>query len=996
MTRSLALVGLLALGGLLLAIADVAAEEEAAERGSVVGTVVAGGAGTPARLEVFRLGDFDALIGIGDQIERGPRIMPNRLAVTWGVVEGEPIRVLQADAHGKFAIDSLQTGGYVIWARDAKGRTGGRTFTLKVADAREEVTVSLSMGAREVTARVLLRENEPFRGHVVLLRSDQYGDRWKLGRYRTDASGRFVARGVPESDLQLVLVRGDDLAAMSPQYPWPGPERIEWVVAPGEAREISGRVVSDTDGKAIQGAIVEAASQGRNRRLLAVTAKTGADGRFLLRIAGAARGVLAFAPGFDLGVTQLRSGGDAGTVRLAKLHPLRGRVVKKGTTEALAGVRVIAYKLKPRGPRRLSVLTDREGRFSFDGLVASEWMVFAVGNGWVSDGVWDVAWRSYNPFALTLGEGETQDVTLEVVPSGQLEGRVVDGAGKPVPGAVVEPELMSTPASDQRPMWAFATSRLVATKKDGTYRHEDLLPGGAYKFRVTAPRFPRLTTPTVVVKPGSGNKPLRLTLQNDRFLRVRVVDETTNQPVAGAHVQPVIVQRWDPSRLFTADLAGPQGATGEDGLVRLGPLLEGRLGVEVDAPEHEHLRDPVEVPEECTGPNAKPFVVKLEPGKAVAGVLRLPKSMSGAGFLLRAYALPTRGAHPSAARTTRVAADGSFRVVGLRAAPYRLWARMKVEDGIWYGDVEVDAPATTVELVVEFHPTPEPGRRRPASPPDLHKGQHRIRLKVNTPDGKPLAEARVTVHPKQLNPSFSVKDGSALIAVPHDAKEISIEVLGGWNWKPTHGRGMYGPFAATRKDITIDLEKGTTVTGRVFDPDGGGLAGVRVSLLPVDPLRPESPDRYEYWYSKFETRTDAAGRFTVASLRPGKYDIAAAVPPGFIAVDPFRFTLSSKELEIRLRRGIEVEIRVLDDTGKPYAGAEVQARRLEGDPGHESWQLKSQARTGRDGVARLVGLDPKQLYRLGIDPDNDSRTDLTEKRIHDWRPAETEVQLGKE
>lgn len=990
MTRSSVLVTLLALGGFFLGLADVVGEEEASDRGSVVGTVVADGAGTPAKLEVFRLGDFNPLIGIGAQIERGPRTVESRLALRYGVVQGKPERVLQAADDGSFSIDSLETGGYVIWARDARGRAGGETFTLVVAGAREDVTVELSNGARDLSARVLLRENEPFRGHVVLLRCTEHGDRYELGRFQTDKSGRFVARGLPEADLQLVLVSARGLAAMSPQYAWPGAEQIEWVVAQGEEQEISGQVVSDADGKAVHGATVQAVSQGRDRRMLAVRGRTAADGRFSLRIAGTAEGVLAFAPGFDTRVARLQSGGDAGTVRLSKLHELRGRVVKKGPAEALAGVRVIAYKMKLRGRGRFSVLTDADGRFSFGGLAASEWMVFAMGNGWISDGVWDVAWESYNPFVVKLGQGQTQDVTLEVVASGQLKGVVVDGTGALVRGAVVKPNLKSTPASDQRPLWAFATSRRVATKKDGTFQHDDLLPGGAYEFHVTAPGFPALTTPLVVVKSGSGNEPLRISLRNNRFLIVRVVDATTNQPVVGVRVQPAVMRRWGPWTI-----SGAQG-TGADGVARLGPLPEGRLAVFVDSPEHEHPGDPAEVPEECIGPNAKPYVVKLKPGQSVAGTVHLPEGVSGSGFQLGAYPRPMRGSDRSAVRTTSAAADGSFRIVGLRAARYSIRARKGVKGGAWSGSVELEAPSAEAKIVVEFNPAPESQESRGESPPDFHRGQHRIKLTVNTPDGKPLAAGGIKVHPEQLNPRFSVRDGSALIAVPRDAKEVFLEFYGGEDWDPACGGGIYGPFAASLTELAITLDKGGAATGRVLDPMGAGLAGVRISVLPVDPLREESPDRYEYGYSHFETRTDAAGRFRVAGLRPGEYDIAAAVPPAYIGVDPFRFALRDKELTIHLRLGVGVEIRVLDDTGKPYAGAEVQARRLEGDPGHESWQLMSQARTGRDGVARLMGLDPKQLYRLGVDPDNDSRTDLAEKRMHDWKPANTKVQLKKD
>lgn len=59
------------------------------------------------------------------------------------------------------------------------------------------------------------------------------------------------------------------------------------------------------------------------------------------------------------------------------------------------------------------------------------------------------------------------------------------------------------------------------------------------------------------------------------------------------------------------------------------------------------------------------------------------------------------------------------------------------------------------------------------------------------------------------------------------------------------------------------------------------------------------------------------------------------------------------------------------------------------------WEIKSQAYTGRDGVARLIGLDPEKRYRLGVYPDSDLRLDLDREHVHDWEPVGTTVQLEK-
>ena len=113
-------------------------------------------------------------------------------------------------------------------------------------------------------------------------------------------------------------------------------------------------------------------------------------------------------------------------------------------------------------------MTDREGRFSFEGLHALESdlrvRVFGPAGAGVS-----------KTFRIGSGE-EHKDVGVTLAPPGVVEGVILDGEGKPIPGARVQLANWDLQRGRQKD-GGFVE---VLTDRSGRYRHLGVEPGGHY------------------------------------------------------------------------------------------------------------------------------------------------------------------------------------------------------------------------------------------------------------------------------------------------------------------------------------------------------------------------------------------------------------------------------------------------------------------------------------------------------------------------------------
>lgn len=160
--------------------------------------------------------------------------------------------------------------------------------------------------------------------------------------------------------------------------------------------------------------------------------------------------------------------------------------------------------------------------------------------------------------------------------------------------------------------------------------------------------------------------------------------------------------------------------------------------------------------------------------------------------------------------------------------------------------------------------------------------------------------------------------------------------------------------------VKIVLGSGITAFGHVVDAEGKPLPDARVTLTSARSMR-------------FPVTTDAAGRFEVKVVEPGKLTLRARRPgfspasrPAEIPAGTLRFDLGTVELAAAI--GVEGE--VTDTHGTPIAGAVVESNLREFDPFQWAEDLASpqpEVKTGPDGRFRLDDLPPGTPVQLWIE-----------------------------
>ena len=108
------------------------------------------------------------------------------------------------------------------------------------------------------------------------------------------------------------------------------------------------------------------------------------------------------------------------------------------------------------------------------------------------------------------------------------------------------------------------------------------------------------------------------------------------------------------------------------------------------------------------------------------------------------------------------------------------------------------------------------------------------------------------------------------------------------------------------------LPKGIAVEGTVTDPQGRPAVAVAVGLFP-EPIRSDSP----------RTETDRNGHYRFSVSQPGNYTLVAAAKG--CAPDSHRITVTTQpqKVDLQLRQGEMIRLRVIDRQGKPVPGAGV-------------------------------------------------------------------------
>ncbi len=793
----------------------------------------------------------------------------------------EPVAATQTDDAGRFSLTAPTLGVWRLEVR-AAGRVPMRYFPLPSARSIELPPLTLAPAGK---TRIEVRHSsgEPAGGLWVYAESASADlwkalakDGWRAGARhgRTDSRGVLELPRLPEERLHLHVFAPGNLAPL--RLPDAG-EQASAVLRPAEG---GSRVlgVRDADGRPMAGVVVGAGEPSWP------LGQTGTDGR--LSLAGVPAGpveIQLFAGDgrrHDAAWSAPAAGDPpAGWIALPRTAPLAGRVVADASGEPIAG----ALVWPGFDPGRFAS-SDADGRFQLEAPPAERFWLQAEAAGFLP---------------LVEHPAAGHELVLRLEPAAAVAGRVVDEAGRPVPGARLTAALRSHP--DKRP--AFRPDRAAGravSDREGRFQLTGLHPAAGYELAVAKAGFHPSRAPLEPAAPGGGRPPLRVVLERSRAIHGRVVD-AEDTPLAGVTVRLLEAaegRRRSPRSLRAAPPDRWTTRTGAEGRFTLPDVPSRRVDVAAYKEGFSLLIvRGVRIPEAREAFDLG--TLGLVRGAAVAGWVRAadgePLVAAEVWVVDAAVGEPLAMAEaitrqpPDAA----TAAEGRFQVTDLPPGePFHLLV-----------DADGYLPAAVPGLTA---PTPEPIEVRLESAAG-------VRGEVVDAEQRPIADAQVRLQPvvvageprRGRRPLSVRSDGDGSFRFDEVAAGSADVDAFAPGFQPSDARRLEVTAGAPAQPLRFVLRRGIALPGRVTDRGGAPIEGARARAG-----RPRAS-------------SDAEGRFVVEGLAPGRQLLEVDHPGynrwrGEVGVEP-----RMDAIEVVLRGGWPVAGQVVDLEGRPVAGVAV-------------------------------------------------------------------------
>lgn len=670
-----------------------------------------------------------------------------------------------------------------------------------------------------------------------------------------------------------------------------------------EAGKVRGAVV-DREGNSAAGAKVWIAKIGFLEPLEAHEATADSSGAFSIEAVPGTWGVFAVKGeeggrvGWD-SIPKVENGKDSApvTVQLGPPTILKGRLFDAATGKPIAN-----GDFALDDARRLKV--DAEGRFQAPGLSQTHHEAYPLCPGYERKRI----------LFDTTGRADAK-LDLKLFKAGKVIGRVVDDHGKPIPGATVG---LRTSGS------IFSGSALwERCSEDGRFSYDGKPLGRTGRLAARAPGFLDLEREDVVAMDASNSVQIDFILRPDptKVLATKVAAKATNRrTVSGTVVSPIgnpvasAVVRWD---LRVSSDSVPETKTDALGTFR----LEG-------------------VPDSA---NVLSVMAKgLAPSFPLvdAGGDRQVKVQLKAGATIRGRVVDESGSAIKGAR-----------VVPQISNPKPNWGGFVYLDEL-QGTTDRDGRFTLegmpesamCDVVAENHSAV---RRRALSISDESQnvltllGEGAIRGRVVDPLGNPVRDFRVQVGiPKGAKSGepvggyFAGYSGTGL-AFTRDDGDFTISGLTAGNlhrltviaegWGAGEADRVLAQSVGRLKSadaVTIKLAAPHSLRVRVFRAEGKLVEGARVTLI-----QSEGGGSFQWGYSdsswddSVTARVDAQGWAEFPFLAFGK-GIVVVRAKGFSRTK-IDWAKNEEELEVFLEPESRLTGKVLDDAGKPVAGAKI-------------------------------------------------------------------------
>ncbi|MHC4859902.1 MAG: carboxypeptidase regulatory-like domain-containing protein, partial [Planctomycetota bacterium] len=800
-----------------------------------------------------------------------------------------------------FEFRGVGEGAYRLVARAEDGARA--TANVRCFQTPPIVRLDLVPATAVLEGRAVHEDGRPFQGLALL------GD-GRIERTRTDAEGRFRFEALTPGQVTLILLDPGRLRVRL-RVEVPRDEELLVVVDEG-ARVVAGRVVAADDEGPVVGAEVVLTSGD-----LRASGRTDEGGAFSIMVPGDRLRARVTAEGF--GSLSATVSPEPGLVlRLLRRGSVEGRVVREDGTP-VPGVPVVGDPLESWIPN-VRATSGEDGAFALPGVGPGAVDVYALGSGWVSEGVVKRRSSRVNPTRIEVPAGGTVEVVLTVVPAAKLIGRVVDARGTPLAGVSITVET-------GRFWFGLRSTATEVTDRVGAFAFDDLVPGYSYTILVV----PHEGLPVVRgfrgLAPGETLES-EIVVPDPRWVALTVLEAGTGKPVVAAGV--TLRQNRGSVHLMTD----------ERGTATLGPLQPGPATVRVDHGGYLCPREPRPVPE-----YADRMRIELEPALFIAGRVeetggspcaRISVSIEDAGALARTWATRTRA-------TT--GEDGTFRLGPLPPGEYQLalWVPMGGRLG------RHRARAGEEDLVLRVEPPADLWRNTGEQQADHGE----ITVRWRGPDGRPAVGGHSDI--KTEDSRRPVRTGRRMPGMAHyrilePGVTVWVEVWGAKD--PTGeplGAARIGPVKLVPGTIDVDLPAERRIEGRVLGPDGKGLEGIQVTAAAQTSRTGHAT-----------ARTDREGRFALRGLGDMRYLVRVHAPWEYAAPDPVVVEAGATDLAFRLVKAAELTVHVFGPDGEPFYAARIVAVRLP-DRAKNFWSFSHD-----DGEAIFDDLDPGHAYDLRI------------------------------
>ena len=675
------------------------------------------------------------------------------------------------------------------------------------------------------------------------------------GSYQVPDPGRWSGTVTVLHPQVAVFEKSPDFAVLTlheePQTRDSPPLDLE----PSRGRSLTGRVVAD--GQPVAGAEVEVAGWP--------LATTDDDGRYTVRVPADAALQARFGARWGWAV----AGADDDEVTIALRDPRSLRVtVEDGHGRGLAGadVRLFAQAEQPFLGR---YITDRDGRVLASGLPAAKLTV------WIE--VPDLRIEDHYQ-EIDLSRRPEAEVKLVARPAPRVRGRVADDGGRPVAGALAVP-------GGRGVFYGVPKGLQQAARSDDDGRFELTVAEGETASLVVLARD-RAAQTIELAADRDATEPVEVRLPAGVEAMFSVTD-TRGEPVAGVSVAIVegpsrpglsaleMVTQGNVEWLHRTDASGQARARLRPGIHHLGFHAKGFA--------------PLEVARYAARAGAGPERIVLRPGAEIEGRVVTTSGRSADAITVMAQG-ETIGTH---AQTN---ADGSFRFEDLPAGPYVLTAGAFGRSAL--ASMTVEAPARGVTLRFE-------------------DGVELSGYVFDRSTGLPIASARISAEVTGTNDTRSgirpaKTDGEGRFTLQGlRAGRVVLQVKAEGFLDGASEELEIDPVEP-HPDVEVELEPGSSLSGRVTDARGEAVADVTVEVNGARQRR---------------VVTDTSGEYLVRGVTPGTVTVVFKSQDFLERSEVFELAAPEGRLDVELERGEVLRGVVRDPEGKGVDQARIRGSR---------------------------------------------------------------------